>query len=141
MNKAGIAVCELSKNFHIEVKDFLASGNKSPVVILYPNRVSALVCGGHNISSEPIPVRLLRIKLNSGKIEVLITSLLGETLYFTAWSGKLYQPRRSVKESCKWEKQNLEIEKLSIRTPQVHLQTFQAKILPQIRHLVQQGYL
>ncbi len=117
------------KDFHAEVKKFLASGNKSQVVTLHPNRTSALQCEEYNISSEPIPVRLIRVKLNSGEIEVLITSLLDENVYFTAWFRRLYQLRWGVEENYKREKQRLEIENFSGRTPQILLQDFHAKIL------------
>lgn len=60
---------------------------------------------------------------------MLITSLLDEAVYFTAWFSKLYQLRWGVEENYKREKQRLEIENFSGRTPQVLLQDFHAKIL------------
>jgi len=117
------------KDFHCAVKVFLDSGNKSQVVTLHPNRTSALQCEEYNISADPIQVRLIRVKLNSGEVEVLVTSLLDENVYFTAWFRKLYQLRWGVEENYKREKKRLEIENFSGRTPQVLLQDFHAKIL------------
>ena len=118
----------VKKDFHTEVKDFLEAGDKSRVVMLKPNRASIRQCEEYNLSSDPIPVRLIRVKLNSGEIEVLITSLLQESAYPTTWFGKLYQLRWGVEENYKREEKRLEIENFSGRTPQVLLQDFHAKI-------------
>lgn len=118
----------LRKDFHTEVKDFLGAGDKSRVVTLKPNRASIRQCEEYNLSTDPIPVRLIRVKLKSGEIEVLATSLLDESTYPTVWFGKLYQLRWGVEESYKREKKRLEIENFSGRTPQVLLQDFHAKI-------------
>ncbi len=117
------------KDFHSEVKDFLAAGDKSRVVMLKPSRASIRQCEEYNISSDPIPVRLIRVILKSGETEVLATSLLDESTYPTVWFGKLYQLRWGVEENYKREKERLEIENFSGRTPQVLLQDFHAKIL------------
>lgn len=117
------------KDFHSEVKDFLDAGDKSRVVMLKPNRASVRQCEEYNLSSNPIPVRLIRVVLKSGEIEVLATSLLDESTYPTVWFGKLYQLRWGVEENYKREKKRLEIENFSGRTPQVLLQDFHAKIL------------
>lgn len=117
------------KDFHSEVKDFLASGDKSRVVMLKPNRASIRQCEEYNLSTDSIPVRLIRVKLKSGEIEVLATSLLDESTYPTVWFSKLYQLRWGVEENYKREKKRLEIENFSGRTPQVLLQDFHAKIL------------
>ena len=117
------------KDFHSEVKAFLEAGDKSRVVLLKPSRASARQCEEYNLSSDPIPVRLIRVALKSGEIEVLATSLLDEEAYPTVWFGKLYQLRWGVEENYKREKKRLEIENFSGRTPQALLQDFHAKIL------------
>lgn len=117
------------QDFHAKVKEFLDTGNKSEMVTLHPNRSSILQCEEYNISSQPLLVRLIRVPLSSGEIEVLVTSLLDETVFYTTWFRKLYQLRWGVEENYKREKQRLEIENFSGRTPQVLLQDFHAKIL------------
>ncbi len=117
------------KDFHSEVKDFLDAGDKSRVVMLKPNWASVHQCEEYNLSSGPIPVRLIRVVLKSGEVEVLVTSLLDESTYPTVWFGTLYQLRWGVEENYKREKMRLEIENFSGKTPQVLLQDFHAKIL------------
>jgi hypothetical protein len=119
----------VKRDFHPAVKAFLETGEKSRVVTLTPSRVSARQCEAYNLSSDPVPVRLIKVALKSGEIEVLVTSLLDEATYPTAWFGKLYQLRWGVEEHYKREKLRIEIENFSGKTPQVLLQDFHAKIL------------
>ena len=121
----------LKHDFHPEVKRFLASGKKSQTVMLKPNAHSARQCREYHLPSDPIPVRLVRVKLKSGEIEVLATSLVDEVDYPTAWFAKLYQMRWAVEENYKREKQRLEIENFSGRSPLILLQDFHAKIFAQ----------
>lgn len=117
------------KDFHPEVKDFLKTEEKSRVVVLNPNRASIRQCEEYNLSPAPIRVRLVRVALNSGETEVLLTSLIDECTYPTVAFSKLYQLRWDIEENYKREKKRLEIENFSGRTPQVLLQDFHAKVL------------
>ena len=121
----------LKHDFHSEVKSFLESGKKSKTVSLKPNAHNARQCEEYYLPSESIPVRLIRIELKSGEVEVLATSLLDEATYPTSWFRKLYQHRWAIEENYKREKQRLEIENFSGRSPQVLLQDFHAKIFAQ----------
>ena len=121
----------LKHDFHPEVKRFLASGKKSQTVMLEPNAQSARRCREYHLPSDAPPVRLVRVELTSGEVEVLATSLLDETRYPTCWFGKLYHLRWAVEENYKREKQRLEIENFSGRSPLTVLQDFHAKIFAQ----------
>ena len=74
-------------------------------------------------------MRLVRVELNTGEVEVLATSLLDEQAYPTVWFAKLYQLRWGVEELYKRDKLRLEIENFSGRTPLSLRQDFHAKIL------------
>lgn len=121
----------LKHGFHSEVKQFLESGKKSQTVTLKPNAHSARQCKEYYLPVDPIPVRLVRVELKSGEIEVLATSLLDESDYPTSWFRKLYQQRWAIEENYKREKQRMEIENFSGRSPLVLLQDFHAKIFAQ----------
>ncbi|GAB6042258.1 hypothetical protein JCM17961_29340 [Endothiovibrio diazotrophicus] len=121
----------LKHDFHPTVKAFVASGEKSRTVVLEPSRHSARQCENNQLPGDPIPMRLIRVELNTGEVEVLGTSLLDDAEYPTCWFGKLYQKRWGVEEDYKREKKRLEIENFSGRTPHALLQDFHAKILAQ----------
>lgn len=118
-------------DFHAEVAAFVADGVKQRTVVLTPNSTSARQCRDYHLSAEPLMVRLIRVELNSGDVEVLATSLLDEKAYPQRAFAKLYALRWGIEENYKREKQRLEIENFSGRSPWVLLQDFHAKIFAQ----------
>ena len=116
-------------SFSKEVKAFLASGEKSRVTVLTPSARARGQCEEYNLSTNPVPVRLVRVALGKGQTEVLVTSLLDEQVYKTSWFKKLYQLRWGVEEDYKREKQRMEIENFSGKSARIILQDFHAKVL------------
>lgn len=119
----------VKQDFHPEVEAFLHSGERTRVAMMKPGRSSARKCRDGYLPDDALPVRLIRVELNSGEIEVLITSLLDTKAYPTAWFSKLYALRWGVEENYKREKQRMEIENFSGLSPWVVLQDFHAKII------------
>lgn len=72
---------------------------------------------GLSAHPEPLQARLIRVELESGEVEVLITSLLDAQAYPHRLFAKLYALRWGVEENYKREKQRLEIENFSGRPP------------------------
>jgi len=61
-------------------------------------------CQAYGLATDPIPLRLIRVKLKSGEIEGLATSLLEEQTYPSTWFKHLYHLRWGVEEGYKREK-------------------------------------
>ncbi len=118
-------------DFHAEVAAFVAAGAKQRTVMLTPNPTSARQCEDQQLPTDPLPVRLIRVELSSGEVEVLATSLLEEKAYPRGAFAKLYALRWGIEENYKREKQRLEIENFSGRSPGVVLQDVYAKIFAQ----------
>ena len=93
-----------------------------------PNAASMRQCREGHLPADPLAVRLIRVELESGEVEVLITSLRDTKAYPYCAFAKLYALRWGIEENYKREKQRLEIENFSGRTPWVLLQDFHAKI-------------
>lgn len=115
-------------DFSSEVSAFVASGKKSDVVSLSPSADARKQCQIYGLSCAPISLRLIRVKLKGGEIEVLATSLLDEDAYPHAWLKHLYHLRWGVEEDYKREKCRLEIENFSGLSAQAVKQDFFAKI-------------
>ena len=81
------------------------------------------------ISTEPVRLRMVKVILPSGEIEVLFTSLLDEDKYPTELFGKLYHQRWGVEEDYKLMKSRLNIENFSGLSPEAILQDIYAKTL------------
>lgn len=116
-------------DFNAVVEDFVASGARSTVTTLQPTVAARAQCAEYNLSSEPVPVRLVRIELDTGEVEVLITSLLDETAFPSSWFKALYHLRWGVEEGYKREKSRIEIENFSGKSALVVYQDFHAKVL------------
>lgn len=118
-------------DFHAEVTAFVADGVKQRTVTLTPNPTSVRQCRDYHLPTDPLRVRLIRVELDSGEVEVLATSLLDQKAYPQRAFAKLYALRWGIEENYKREKQRLEIENFSGRSPWVVLQDFHAKIFAQ----------
>ena len=62
-------------DFHSEVKAFVADGAKERIVVLTPNTASARQCREGHLPADPLRVRLIRVELESGEVEVLTPHL------------------------------------------------------------------
>jgi hypothetical protein len=116
-------------DFCREVSAFVASGARSALVSLHPSAHARRQCEAYNLSSDPVPVRLVRIDLDGGGTEVLITSLMDEQAFPTPWFSALYHLRWGVEEHYKREKSRMEIENFSGKSVLSVHQDIQAKVL------------
>ena len=87
-------------DFHSEVKAFVADGAKERIVVLTPNTASARQCREGHLPADPLRVRLIRVELESGEVEVLITSLLDTKAYPYRAFAKLYALRWGIEENA-----------------------------------------
>jgi hypothetical protein len=116
-------------DFNTEVAAFVASGEPSALVTIAPNAEAVAQCEEYNLSAEPVTVRLVRVELDSGETEVLITSLIDQAAFPTHWFKALYHFRWGVEESYKRVKCRIEIENFSGKSPLSVYQDFHAKLL------------
>lgn len=109
------------------VKDFEKSRKKSVVVAIYPGKNAKLSDKDYNKNS-PIKVRLVRIELGKGNVEILMTSLLDSNLYPTGQFKKLYFKRWGVETFYDELKNKLRVEHFSGYSNQSILQDFKAAL-------------
>jgi len=77
---------------------------------------------------QPLKLRLIRVELDTGKSEILITSLLDKDLYPHDLFAELYHMRWPVEEDYKTMKQWIEIENFSGKSVLSVYQDFHAKV-------------
>jgi len=111
-----------------EVDQFVASGVREQVLDLYPGALAKQECQTRNLSTQPLRVRLVRIELDSGEVEVLITSLLDSERYPYALFKELYHQRWPVEEEYKLLKLRVEVENWSGKSSLAVYQDFHAKV-------------
>ncbi len=108
-------------------KDFVASGKTSQTVDIYPRQTKGYSNKPYDKNTS-VKVRLLRIELSSGQIEVLITSLLDSKKYRQKIFKELYFKRWGVETYYDELKNKLKVEHFSGYLHQTILQDFYAAL-------------
>lgn len=91
--------------------------------------VREMIKQGYPITDEPMPLRLVRVVLTNGDVEVLLTSLLDDQRYPDADFAELYNTRWTIETDFRSLKSRLQIENYTGRKPITVEQDFHAKVL------------
>ena len=110
------------------VDQFVATGLPEQIVTLHPSYESIKECRSRGLSTDPITVRLIRVELDTGEVEVLVTSLLDTVAYPVAVFKDLYHQRWPVEENYKVMKCRVEVENFSGKSVLAVYQDFHAKV-------------
>ncbi len=110
------------------VDQFVASGLQEQIVDLHPCHKAIKECQARNLPPQPFKVRLLRIELDKGQVEVLITSLLDMIQYPHSVFKDLYHNRWPIEEDYKVIKPRLQVENWSGKSVLSIYQDFHAKL-------------
>lgn len=121
--------CARVSNTHWNaVRKFYRSGKKEKIVTIKPSYPAIQRCREHGLDTTPLTVRLIRVDLDNGETEILMTSLLDTIAYPQSEFAALYHLRWSVEEDYKVIKHRLEVENFSGKTVHSIYQDFHAKI-------------
>jgi len=102
--------------FNAEVKQFVNSRKKSNVIEIRPgsNAIATLKQYGYIVTSNTaIKIRMVKVKLNSGETEVLLTNLYDEKQYTIADLSYLYSLRWGIETSYGKQKNQMQLEQFS----------------------------
>jgi len=110
------------------VKKFYESGKKEQIFKIRTTSLSKRKCLEMGLDTKPMTVRLVRIELDSGESEILITSLTDMDKYPHGAFAELYHLRWPVEEDYKTLKYRLQIENFSGKTVRSVYQDFHAKL-------------
>jgi len=109
-------------------QQLVASGKQEACVELHPGYEARKACRELGLSTQPIAVRLVRIELPSGEVEVLATSLLDSQHFPYEVFKELYPLRWPVEEDYKQMKSRLEIENWTGISVEAIYQDFHAAV-------------
>jgi len=111
--KAGVDCLIRAKTVHSSlVREFVAGGKRSLVTLMYPDQDMSFKGKNYNRETS-VQVRLLRIELPGGEIEVLITTLLDSRKYPSKLFMELYFKRWGIETFIDELKNKLKIEHFS----------------------------
>ncbi|MBI9030817.1 IS4 family transposase [bacterium] len=118
----------IQRNRWKTVRQFYNSGKKEKIISLPAFSSSIKYCKDMGLDLKPLKLRLIRVELDTGEIEILITSLLDNEAYSHDQFADLYHLRWPVEEDYKIMKQWIEIENFSGKSVLSVYQDFHAKV-------------
>jgi len=110
------------------IRQFINSGKKEQIIQLKAIYSSIGHCRGIGLDSKPMILRLIRVELDSGEIEVLITSLTDKQTYSLEVFAELYHLRWPVEEDYKTMKCRMEVEAFTGKSALSVYQDFHAQV-------------
>jgi hypothetical protein len=110
------------------VRRFVASGRQEQIITIWPDYRARRACRERDLPTDPLSVRLIRIDLPTGEVEVLMTSLLDTARFPYEVFKELYSQRWPVEEDYKVMKSRLQVENWSGISSEAVYQDFHATI-------------
>lgn len=98
------------------------------IVDWYPSDGEKETCRGYNLDTEPIKVRVTKVTLNTGEIELLVSSLLDRKTVCESDMQQLYNLRWGIEEGYKVLKPKMKLEQFGCKKPEGVYQEFYAHI-------------
>ena len=129
LRQKGAQFCfRMKKNWWKVVETFYNSGKSSQVVKLPLPAKDRQEAERLGITHSKVKVRLVRVALESGETEILLTSLTNEQAYSVSDMSELYSMRWSIEESYKSFKHKVCVENFSGKSVKAILQDVYVKI-------------
>ncbi len=110
------------------IRQFMKSGHREQVIMLHIPTTSIAACRKLQLDTQPIRLRLVRVELDSGESEVLVTSLTDTEKYPHHLFAELYHDRWPIEEDYKVMKCRIEVENFSGKSPLSVYQDFHAAV-------------
>lgn len=98
-------------------------------ITLYANRSARALCRENSVDANPLMLRAVRVLLNTGEVEVLLTDLLDSTEYPDADFAALYARRWTIEGDFRHLKSRLQLENPSGRSVRTCRQDIHARVL------------
>jgi|SRR3989344_1423595 len=122
-------VIRMAKNSISQVQEFFSSSEESKIIeIINLHQDSKNQLKKYNLNFKPFKIRLVKVILDNGEIEVLATSLLDGERYPTSIFKDLYKKRWGIETSYDHLKNNLQIENFTGLSPLSVKQDFFANL-------------
>lgn len=110
------------------IRKFIKSGKREQLVTIKAPATSIAACQNRRLDTLPMQLRLIRVELDSGEPEVLITSLTDSEKYPYSLFSELYHDRWPVEEDYKVMKCRIEMENFSGQSELSVYQDFHARV-------------
>jgi hypothetical protein len=127
MSQGGNFCARISQQWKA-VKDFIESGEQETIIDIQASHQSKKECLKMGLDVMPLRLRLIRVELDSGQVEVLITSLTDVKKYRLEIFKDLYAKRWPVEVDYFFMKERIQIGNFSGKSALSVYQDFHAKV-------------
>ncbi len=127
ISQGGNFCARISKHWKI-VQRFIESGAQDTIIDLHASAHSRKECLEMELDVMPLRLRLIRVELESGQIEVLITSLIDEDKFPQEIFKDLYHKRWPIEVDYFFMKERIQIGNLSGQSALSVYQDFHSKV-------------
>ncbi len=127
ISQGGNFCARISKQWKI-VQNFIDSGTQETIIDLHASYLSKKECMEMGLDIIPLRLRLIRVELDTGQIEILITSLTNDNEFPQEIFKDLYHQRWPVEVDYLFMKERIQIGNFSGKSALSVYQDFHAKI-------------
>jgi len=128
MSQGNQFCARISKQWKI-VQEFIDSGSQGTLIELNASHQSKIECLDMGLEVAPLKLRLIRVELDNGEIEVLITSLVDQQKYPNEIFKDLYHKRWPIEVDYLFMKERIEVGNFSGKSALSVYQDFHSKVL------------
>jgi len=109
--------------------DFMNSSRVEGILTIKPSAFMRKECYDRELSVEPMELRAIKVRLETGEVEVLLTNLMDSEKWPASDFEELYHQRWAIEEGYKLDKSRLEFERWSGKSVRAVEQDFYGRML------------
>lgn len=109
--------------------DFMISSKKEGILVIKPSAFMRKECYDRDLPVEPMELRAIKVRLETGEEEVLLTNLIDSEKWPARDFQELYHQRWAIEEGYKLDKSRLEFERWSGKSVRAVEQDFYGRLL------------
>ena len=109
--------------------DFMNSSKVEGILTIKPSAFMRKECYDRDLSEEPMELRAIKVQLETGEMEVLLTNLIDSEKWPASDFEELYHQRWAIEEGYKLDKSRLEFERWSGKSVRAVEQDFYGRML------------
>ncbi len=111
------------------IQSFLSEEATDKIIEITASDKAKRICEEKGYKTTPLRLRMMKVWLPSGDLEILVTNLLDQSVYAETLFSDLYFKRWGVEEDFKQQKHTLLIERFSGKNVTAVMQDIHAKIV------------
>jgi hypothetical protein len=110
--------------------DFMNASKEEDILTIKPSVFMRKECYDRDLPVEPMELRAIKVRIETGEVEFLLTNLMDSEKWTASDFQELYHQRWAIEEGYKMDKSGLEFERWSSKSVRAVEQDFHGRLLP-----------